>query len=336
MYDWAGVSDPLPILMFKTLYLKFVCSLFLGLLALSSRAHGGQTPAADSSSSAKRAVDLAKAGHCKEALPLLKKSAAHLADKDLKHDVGFAGVRCAMFADQPDVAIDFLRSLNQEFPRDPDVLYLSVHTYSDLSTRASAELANAAPNSYQSQELNAEALEVQGKWDEAAKMYRLILRQNPSLPGIHYRLGRVLVSKPEFGPAAAEEAKQEFEKELQIDPSNAGAEYVLGEIAKQNQHWDEAIQHFSRAAKLDAGFGDAFVGWGGSLVSVKAFSEAIAPLETAVKLQSGNPAAHYLLAVAYARSGRKEDGEREFAIQQKLTQKGAAGEAPPESQPSPN
>jgi tetratricopeptide (TPR) repeat protein len=323
--------------MFKTLDPAFFGSLLWALLAAFSVAQTGrQTPAPDSSSGAKRAVDLAKTGHCREALPLLKKSAAHVADKDLKREVGFAGVRCAMFADQPDAAIDFLRSLNHEFPRDPDVLYLSVHTYSDLSTRASAELANAAPTSYEAQELNAEALEVQGKWDAAASIYRQILKQNPSLAGIHYRLGRILVSKPEFGPAAAEEAKQEFERELQIDPSNAGAEYVLGEMAKQNQQWDEAIRHFSRAAKLDAALGDAFVGWGGSLVSLKRFSDAIPPLETAVKLQSGNPAAHYMLAIAYARSGRKEDGDREFAIQQKLTQKGAAGEPPPESQPSPN
>jgi tetratricopeptide (TPR) repeat protein len=310
--------------------------LWVALFSFSAAQVPQPSPAADFASTAKRGVDLAKTGHCKEALPLLKKSAAHVTDKELKHDVGFTGVRCAMFADQPDAAIDFLHSLNHEFPRDPDVLYLSVHTYSDLSTRASAELADAAPTSYQAQELNAEALEVQGKWDEAATIYRLILKQNPSLPGIHYRLGRVLVSKAEFGPAAAEEAKAEFEQELQIDPANAGGEYVLGEMAKQNQQWDDAIQHFSRAAKLDPGFGDAFVGWGGCLVSLKKFSDAIPPLEAAVKLQSGNPAAHYMLAIAYARTGRKEDGDREFAIQQKLTQKGAAGEAPAQSQQKPN
>jgi tetratricopeptide (TPR) repeat protein len=287
----------------------------------------------DPSATANHALQLAKTGHCKEALPLLKKQAL-LGDKGLKREINFAGVRCAMFADQPDAAIEFLRTLNRDFPRDPDVLYLTVHTFSDLSTRASSELASAAPNSYQALELNAEALEVQQKWDDAERIYREILRQNSGVAGIHYRLGRVLVSKSEFGPAAAEEAKQEFAKELQIDPSNAGAEYVLGEIAKHDQNWEEAIQHFSRAAKLDAGFGDAFVGWGGSLVSEKKFAEAIAPLEAAAKLQSGNPAAHYLLAVAYARSGRKEDGDREFAIQQRLTQKGAAGE-PSSNKPLP-
>ena len=159
-------SGACPLFMFRPVNLGFVCIPLWGSLSLFSVGQNAKpTPAADYSSSAKHAVELAKTGHCHEALPLLQKSAAHTANKDLKRDVGFAGVRCAMFADQPDAAIDFLRSLNRAFPRDPDVLYLSVHTYSDLSTRASAQLANAAPTSYQATELNAEALEVQGKWD---------------------------------------------------------------------------------------------------------------------------------------------------------------------------
>jgi tetratricopeptide (TPR) repeat protein len=295
-----------------------------------------KAPTADTASSAERAVSLAQSGHCKEALPLLKQATQHVADKDLKRSVGSAGVRCAMFANQPDAAEDFLRFLNREFPHDPDVLYLSVHTYSDLSSRAAAELAMTAPKSPQGHELNAETLEAQGKWDEAAKEYRLILQQNPRLPGIHFRLGRLLLSKPNPSPTVADEAKKEMQQELEIDPSNAGAEYVLGALAQQKQQWDEAIQHFSRATKLDATFGDAFVGLGGSLGSAKRFSEAIPPLENAVKLEPENPAAHYLLAMAYSRTGRKEESDKEFAIQRQLTQKGAAGEDNPQSQAHPN
>ena len=325
--------------MFRVLFCPVILSLLLGALSppLSARQAGKQVAAgADWSATARKAVELAKTGHCKEALPPLKKAGAQVADRDLKREAGFAGVRCAMFVDQPDAALDFLRLLNHEFPDDPDVLYLTVHTYSDLSTRASAELAQIAPNSYQALELNAEALEVQGKWDEAAKAYQQILQQSPNLAGLHYRLGRILVSKPGFGPEAAEQAKQEFEKELRIDPSNAGAEYVLGELAKQKEQWDEAMLHFSRATKLDPGFGDAFVGLGGCLVSTKRFSEAIQPLENAVQLQPENPAAHYLLAIAYDRTGRKQDSAKEFSIQRRLTQKGAAGEDNPQSGAGPN
>jgi tetratricopeptide (TPR) repeat protein len=314
--------------MSKLLASALVATCFFATLLESAGQARKQAQRSGSPQSARKGIDLAKAGHCKEALPLLKQEMSlHTASKDLKREAGFAGVRCAMFADQPEAAVDFLRALNREFPHDPDVLYISVHTYSDLSTRASQELATTAPNSYQAHELNAESLELQGKWDAAAKEYKLVLEQNPRLPGIHFRLGRLLLSKPDPAATVAEDAKKEFQQELEIDPNNAGAEYVLGELARQAQQWDEAIGHLSRAAKLDAGFGDAFLGLGASLMAAKKFSDAVSPLEIAVKLEPRNPAAHYNLAVAYTRSGRKQDGEKEFAVHRQMTQKtGGAGQ----------
>jgi tetratricopeptide (TPR) repeat protein len=319
-------------------FLKALMStLFLGLLAKTSVAQAPKpTSAGDASTSAQRAVKLAKSGHCSEAIPLLKAAKLHVTDKELKSQVGFAGVRCAMGEDRQDSAVEFLRFLNREFPHDPDVLYLSVHTYSDLSTQAAQELATTAPASYQAHELNAESLELQGKWDLAAKEYRLVLQQNPRLPGIHFRLGRLLLSKPDPRPSVAEEAQREFQQELEIDPNNAGAEYVLGELARQAQQWDQAIQHFSRAAQLDAGFGDAYLGLGTSLLSVKKFAEAIPSLETAVKLEPRNPVAHYSLAMAYTRVGRKPDADKEFAIHRQMTEKGPGGQQPQENQADPN
>src|SRR5258708_40008712 len=144
-----------------------------------------------------------------------------------------------------------------------------------------------------------------------------------------------MLSRPNPAPDMAERAKQEFQKELEIDPNNAGAEYVLGELARQAQQWDEAIQRFTRVCKLDARFGDAFLGLGSSLISVKKFFEAGAPLENAVKLEPMNPAAHYNLAIAYTRSGRKQEGEKEFAIHRQMGQKGEPAGNAPESQDSP-
>jgi tetratricopeptide (TPR) repeat protein len=320
--------------MFRPLHAALVPTVLCCLAAILVAQASKTTLPADYSSSAQRGIGFAESGHCKEALPLLKKSASHLTDKDLKRKAGFAGVRCAMFLNQSEAAVDFLRLLDREFPHDPDVLYVAVHTYSDLSTRASLELASTAPSSYQAHELNAESLEIQGKWDEAAQEYRLILKQKPRLPGIHYRLGRILVSKPNFGPEVAAQAKREFEQEIEIDPSNAGAEYVLAELARQAEQWDDAIKHFSRAAKLDSGFADAFLGLGSSLVSVKKFSEAIPPLETAVKLEPQNPTGHYQLGVAYSRAGRKQDADREFALHKKMAEQSEAGQEPqPATQP---
>jgi tetratricopeptide (TPR) repeat protein len=302
----------------KTIVTSFLCAL------ISTVAQGQVSKktarAVDSSSTTERGAKLAETGHCDEALPLLKRSFPQTSDKDLKLRIGIDAVRCAMTLNQPDLAVDFLRTLNREFPRSPEVLYLSVHIYSDLSTRASQELANVAPTSYQARQLNAEALEVQGKWDEAEKEYRKILEENPHAPGIHFRLGRNVLSKPETA-TTAEDAKKEFEAELEIDPRNAGAEYVLGELAREAGRMPEAVEHFTRATKLDAGFGDAFLGLGMALVAEKKYADAIPPLETVVKLQPGNPAGHYNLAIAYGREGRKEDAQKEAALQKATAEK---------------
>lgn len=281
-----------------------------------------------------RGLELAKSGRCSEAIPLLKRAITESSDNELRRNAGFAGVRCAMVKDQFDAATEFLRQLTHQFPNDPDVLYTAVHTYSDLATHASEQLAMLAPNSPPAHELNAESLEMQGKWDQAEKEYAGILQQNPRMPGIHFRIGRLLLSMPNAPPDAAEQAKKEFQQELEIDPRNAGAEYVLGELARQSQEWDNAVQHFTRAAKLDAGFGDAYLGWGVALVSTKKFSEAVKPLELAVKLEPQNPAAHYNLAIAYTRTGRKEEGEREFSIHREMVQKNPPPGSGPREQPS--
>jgi tetratricopeptide (TPR) repeat protein len=287
----------------------------------------------DDLSTAHHALNMAEKGRCAEALPTLKKTFPKLDDKELKRKAGLAGVRCAMTVGKPEASADFLEILARAFPNDPEVLYVLVHAYSDLSTHAAQQLAQTAPDSEQAHMLNAEALEMQGKWDAAAAEYQKVLQKNPKMPGVHFRVGRLLLSRPNPTPDMAEQARKEFLEELNIDPNNAGAEYVLGELAHQEQQLDEAVQHFSRAAKLDPSFGDAFLGLGAVLISLRKFNEAIPPLETAAKLEAGNPAVHYNLAMAYSRVGRKPEADKEFAIHRQLTQnnKGQGQDDPAQS-----
>jgi tetratricopeptide (TPR) repeat protein len=280
-----------------------------------------KAPAVDPLAAAKQSLFLAEHGKCKEALQLLRKSTPRFADKEIKLKAGVATVRCAINREQTDAAVEAIQMLNREFPHDPEVLYITTHAYSDLSTRASVELATTAPDSPQAHEMNAEALELQGKWDDAEKEYQSILDKNPSLPGIHFRLGRLLLSRPNPAADATDRAKEQFQKELEIDQNNAGAEYVLGEIARQESQWNEAIEHFTKATKLDAGLTEAFLSLGVSFVAEGKPAEAIPPLETYVKLQPANPAGHYQLAMAYSRAGRKEDAKREAAQQRETAEK---------------
>ena len=258
-----------------------------------------------------------------------------MADGETKRKAGLATVRCAMKLDEADAALAALEWLNRDFPKDPDVLYVTTHAYSDLATRASQKLAVDAPQSYQARELFAESLEVQGKWNEAADEYRKILAAHPDLPGMHYRLGRIILSAP---PTATtpQDAAQEFEAELKVDPKNAEAEYILGELARQAQRWDDAISHLSNATRLDPSLAIAYIALGMSLNSAEKFSDSIAPLEKYVQMQPKDPAGHYQLAIACARSGRREEAQKQMALQRDLVNKSREAQAQNETQQPPS
>jgi len=280
--------------------------------------------APESSAAAERGIDLAAKGQCGEALPILKRNTGRLTDKQLKYRVEMATARCAMSLGQSETAVQALFALRRDFPNDPQVLYISTHYFSELASRSSQELVAVAPSSYQAHELEAEAYESQGRWAEAAAEYQKILDHDPNAPGIHFRLGRVAFSKGE-SEENAEEAKKEFEQELKIDPSDAAAEFSLGEIFRRRAQWNEAIAHFSAAARLDTGFAEAYLALGMSQVSAQRFAEAIAPLEKYVKIVPDDPAGHYQLAIAYDRTGRKESAARELELQRAAAAKNPNG-----------
>ena len=276
-----------------------------------------------SASTVEASIELAAQGQCEKALPVLRRSLSHVSDKDLKYRAAMATARCAMSMDQTEIAVNALTMMQRDFPNDPQALYITTHYFSELATRASQRLAAVAPTSYQAHELEAEADESQGKWADALAEYREILKQNPDLPGIHYRIGRMRLAAPETA-TSTDDAAREFEAELKIDSTNASAEFFLGEIARRAGRWEEAVPHFSNAAKLDPGFSEAFLALGMSLNSLQKFADAVAPLEKYVKMEPADPAGHYQLSLSYSQTGRTDDAARQMAMQQENARRSAA------------
>src|ERR1700681_3881104 len=202
----------------------------------ASLAQQVKVPAAASGSglSAEKAVALAEQGRCKESISSLKHAMTGQVPAETRKRAGVVGIRCSLTLDDRDSASEFIRLLNKQFANDPDVLFVIVHAYSDLSTRTAQDLGRTAPQSLAAHKLNAEALEMQGKWEPAQLEYEGMIQKDPGASGIHFLLGRLLLSRPDAGPDAPERAKQEFLKELQINPKNAGAQYILGELARRD------------------------------------------------------------------------------------------------------
>jgi len=301
----------------------YLCSVAIVVAQTPKPVHPTRVPPAP-----EKAISLAEQGRCPESISGLKHAMASTISAETRKQAGVLGVRCALAVDDRESADEFVRLLRRQFPKDPDVLFVIVHAYSDLSTRAAQDLGRTAPDSIAAHKLNAEALEMQDKWEPAQLEYEGILQKDPNARGIHFLLGRLLLSRPDAGPDAADHAKQEFLKELEIDPGNAGANYILGELARRDDRCDEAIPRFSEATKLDSSFAEAYLGSGLCLVTLKKYEEAIPPLRNAERLMPANPEVHHSLGTALERSGHKEEAEKEFAIHHSLMS--AAGAEKPE------
>jgi Flp pilus assembly protein TadD len=279
---------------------------------LSGTAAFAQSATPDAS--VRQGIQLVGSGRCTAALVLLERSIPHATDKSLRYQGEMAEVRCAMAVDDRQVAVDTLLRLQRESPDDPEVLYMETHIFSDLAMRAAKELQEKDPGSYQLRRLQAESLESQGKEEEAAAIYADILKDHPGVPGIHYRLGQIdLALAGDAGPTDA--AQAEFEKELSVDPTNASAEFILGELARRKGDWNVAIQHFTQATHLDAGFSEAYLALGMSLAAAGRYADAKPPLEHYVQLEPDDPSGHYQLAIADAHTGDQEGARREMALQ---------------------
>jgi tetratricopeptide (TPR) repeat protein len=274
-------------------------------------------------SAAERGTELAEQGNCTAAMPLIHQALeqdTRIQDRDLKRRMGAAGVRCAMMLDHRGAATTLLAWLEEQFPHDPEILFMAAHVYSDLAARSSKELMDAAPDSPLVVEINAENFEKQGDWRKAIAEYRILLTRGPLMPGIHSRIGQIILTLPATA-SSNDEARKEFEQELKLHPRNAGAEYFLGELARKAGLLPRAIEHYASAAKLNPDLPEPYFGMGRCLLDSDRAADAVGPLETAVKLAPANPTIHFTLAHAYQELGRKEDAAREFALQKSTAEK---------------
>ena len=310
---------------------KLTLPMFLAFgINLASIGQVASKPAAVTPAAAEHAATLAESGHCAEALPLLAKAAPHITDKELQKRVGLDGVRCASTLQQPEPLQDFLRMLSRQFPHDPEVLYVLTHAYSDLAARAASELAThgSRPPSPRSRWMqmpqSSKGNGIKRKktiarfWSKIRAIQRSIFAwRGLSYPSQVRR--RTSPSRP----------RKSCNRNWKSIPQMPVRNMCWANWRARRRIYRRQSSTLSKATQLDPNFADAYLGLGMVLLAEKKYPEAVAPLERAVKLQPANPAGHYSLATAYARTGRKDDAEREFALQQKTSAPAGAQGAQP-------
>jgi tetratricopeptide (TPR) repeat protein len=166
-----------------------------------------------------------------------------------------------------------------------------------------------------------EANESQALLDAALKEYRAALAIDPRRPGIHFRIGRVLLARADQstnGSGTEAGALNEFALELEADPTNANAAYEVAEIHRKAGDLAAARTFFETALKHYPDFEDALVGLGRSLVALQEPRLAIPLLNRAIVLNSKSEVAYYQLAQAHRALGDTAAQQKALATFEQL------------------
>jgi tetratricopeptide (TPR) repeat protein len=141
-----------------------------------------------------------------------------------------------------------------------------------------------------------------GRFDEAEKLYRQILRNNPVNVDALRLLGTVA-----FQAQRMEEAEQLFRRATVAAPDFVAAIIDLGRVLKEQGRFEDAIRSFRRVLALEPDNIQASFLLAGTLSPAALNYEAIQAFERALKLRPNHPGALLGLGHALKAVGRQEE-----------------------------
>jgi len=94
-------------------------------------------------------------------------------------------------------------------------------------------------------------------------------------------------------------ATRQLQAMLRDNPGKASAWYLLGSIAFEERHWDEAIVNFQKALQFNSSFEQAYYDLASAQLAANQAAEAVTTMKQARKRFPDKFAGEYLLGVAY-------------------------------------
>jgi tetratricopeptide (TPR) repeat protein len=138
---------------------------------------------------------------------------------------------------------------------------------------------------------------------------------DPRLATVHSLHGRALMDA-----GRRQEAAEAFRRELENNPNDFDSNLYLGLLMKDENRLDESSDHLRRASRLRAQDPRVLYGLGGLHLAAGRLEEAQQALEAVTAAVPEYTQAHVLLATVYYRQKKKDLGDRERAIAEKLRQ----------------
>lgn len=231
-----------------------------------------------------------------------------------------------------DSAESKLREWLEVEPKDLKAEYLLAKIYRGFSLSLLGQLLSVAPDSYPAHRLLGETYENSEAYDQAIAEYKLVEKRASDLPGIHFAIGHLLLKIGDL-----DQAKNEFQAELNLNPNHVGANAELGTIFVKKGEGDQGIGYLRKAISLEPDQWEAHRELGEVYYMQKKFSMAEEELEKAVD-HDPEGSVHYQLGLVYRALGRSDAAKKMFArsrvIKEDQLSEANVGKALPEvSQP---
>lgn len=266
------------------------------------------------------AMSLSELGEYQEALPGLEKGFHRSPDPAIKRMCGLQLERAYTWLHENGKAVEIALDLDRLYPNDPEVLYHNAKIFGNSAFLSVQKLAKIAPNSVWRHEAAGEAYESQGSNVQAIDQYQRVIAIDPNRPGVHYRLGRTWLarSRDDSSTDDRKQAMKEFEKELELDSSNANAAYELGDMYRSSGQLNEAKDAFELALKSHPDFEEAHLGLASVLMSLRQPALALPHVQKAIALNRDDAVSWYRLARAEKALGHTAEAEKADAEFQRL------------------
>ena len=249
----------------------------------------------------------------------LESAFAKLKDPKLRVQVGVELADVYYQNGDLDHTLPVVHELVELAPDNADILFFAQRIYSEAADDTMNKLALIAPDSARMQQLIAERLINAGDLNGAIEHYRKALAADPRLPGMHFELAEAILEGSNQA-AAQVDAVKELDAAVSGEGDNSRIECTYGRIAGLQSKFDEALEHYQRAYKMDPSSGEAQLGMGKSLADENQPEEALKYLRMAVQTDPMNASAHYRLARVCHDLHLDEEAQKETKLFQEIRQ----------------
>jgi tetratricopeptide (TPR) repeat protein len=251
-----------------------------------------------------------RTGDLREAQNDLERAFPNLDEKKIQIQAGLELIELYSASARLDTALSVAVKLQELAPENPQILFVTYQISRQLMDQSLLSMMMVAPDSAETHMMMANELGRRGDRANAIAQYREAIRLNPMLPGAHFELAEQLRNSSD--PALNAQAEGEYKAAIQVNQYDAKSWRQLGGIMAAKGDLKSAEEYYRKALAVQPRDSEAKTGLAIVLTSANQTSEAISLLESAVKDDPTNIAAHYRLSALYRREGRAADSKREM------------------------